>query len=73
MDTPVSSFTIPVTAQFGDRLEHQVSDQNVYQQGDSGAVCTLCGVWIIPAPLLSPGGRPCAACAAKIGYRRLRC
>jgi hypothetical protein len=65
---PPSAFTTPVTEQFGERLAHQVFDIQSAVQDD--LLRTMCGQLIVPAPLTSPVGAPCAACAEKIAHGR---
>lgn len=63
-----SPYTTPVTAQFGDRLAHEVSDRDVSEQNDRGAMRALCGEWIVPAPMMSPVGKPCPACMSNLDH-----
>jgi hypothetical protein len=57
--------TTPITDQFGARLEHQVHDHNVTRMAIGGPMTAVCGATITPAPMVSPEGKPCPACAAK--------
>jgi hypothetical protein len=68
-DVHGSPYTAPVTDQFGDRIAHQVFDQHMNPESIGGALRTVCGEWIIPAPLMAPIGNPCAVCSTKIGSR----
>jgi hypothetical protein len=52
--------TSPITAQFGARIEHKVTDDAfAASQGEYEA---MCGCVFLPAPLTAPPGRPCPAC-----------
>jgi hypothetical protein len=52
--------TSPITAQFGARIEHEVTDDAfAASQGEYEATC---GCVFLPAPLTTPPGRPCQAC-----------
>jgi hypothetical protein len=57
--------TTPITEQFGARLEHQVHDWSATRMAVGEPMTAVCGATIIPAPMVSPEGRPCPACAAK--------
>ncbi|OLT18595.1 hypothetical protein BJF78_00185 [Pseudonocardia sp. CNS-139] len=67
-----SHYTTPVTAQFGDRLAHEVSDRDVYERNDRGAMRALCGEWFVPAPMMSPVGKPCPACVSNLDHAAIR-
>jgi hypothetical protein len=51
---------IPMTAQFGAPVEHQVSD-DTFALG-RGKYQALCGQVFIPVAMAAPPGRPCPEC-----------
>jgi hypothetical protein len=57
-----SSQTTPVTSQLGDRLTHQILDLHVDPDSTGGFLRTMCGQWIIPAPMMSKLENPCPTC-----------
>jgi hypothetical protein len=60
--------TSPITAQFGARIEHEVTDDAfAASQGEYEAIC---GCVFVPAPLTAPPGRPCLACLGILAAAR---
>ena len=53
-------YTAPITAGFGVRVTHEVTDEAF--AADRGEYEALCGCVFIPAPLAAPPGRSCPAC-----------
>jgi len=53
-------YTAPITAGFGVRVAHEVTDE-AFAAGQ-GEYEALCGCVFIPAPLAAPPGRPCQEC-----------
>ncbi|MGH4007031.1 MAG: hypothetical protein ACRDTH_02495 [Pseudonocardiaceae bacterium] len=53
-------YTAPITAGFGVRVAHEVTDE-AFAAG-RGEYVALCGCIFVPAPLAAPPGRPCPAC-----------
>lgn len=62
-------YTTPVTAQFGDRLEHEVTDEDACA-ARRGEYPALCGVVVVAAPMIAEAGAPCPDCAAIIASHR---
>lgn len=62
-----SAHTTPVTSQFGERTTHQVFDQHTGDVADR--LPTVCGRWIVPAPMVAPLGMPCPVCVALVPAR----
>jgi hypothetical protein len=56
--------TTLVTSQFGEPVAHQVLDQR--GDVDNGRLRTVCGRWIVAAPMAAPLGKPCSACATLV-------
>lgn len=54
--------TAPITAQFGARVAHEVTDEAFATGRGKGNYEALCGCVFVPAPLVAPPGRPCPAC-----------
>jgi hypothetical protein len=52
--------TSPITAGFGIRVEHEVTNEAF--TASRGEYEALCGCVFLPAPLVAPPGRPCQAC-----------
>jgi hypothetical protein len=62
MKIMASPQTTPVASQFGDRLTHQILDLNINSDAGDGSLRTICGKWIIPAPMISDIERSCPIC-----------
>ncbi|MGH3569181.1 MAG: hypothetical protein ACRDRH_24790 [Pseudonocardia sp.] len=62
-------YTAPITAQFGDRLEHEVTDEDACA-ARRGEYPALCGVVFVAAPMIAEAGAPCPDCAAIIASHR---
>lgn len=60
--------TAPITAQFGTRVAHEVTDEAV--AAARGEYEALCGCVFVAAPLAAPAGRPCPACLGVIAAAR---
>jgi hypothetical protein len=56
--------TSPVTDQFGTGFAHQIFDAHATSQHHETHLRTVCGEYITAAPMISPVGPPCPACAA---------
>jgi hypothetical protein len=53
--------TSSITAQFGVRVAHEVTDE-AFAAGRDGEYRSLCGCLFVAAPLVAAPGRPCEAC-----------
>lgn len=53
-------YTAPITAGFGVRVAHEVTDEAF--AASRSEYKALCGCVFIPAPLAAPPGRPCQEC-----------
>jgi len=62
-------YTTPITAQFGDRLEHEVTDEDACA-ARRGEYSALCGAVFVAAPMIAEAGASCPDCAAIIASRR---
>ncbi len=65
-------YTSPMTAGFGVRVAHEVTDE-AFAAGRAagrGECEALCGVMFVPAPLVAPPGRPCPACLGILAAAR---
>ncbi len=61
-------YTTPITAQFGARVAHEVTDE-AFAAG-RGEYQALCGCVFVPAALAAPVGRPCPACLGILSASR---
>lgn len=62
-------WTTPVTDQFGEQLAHHVSDREAALP-THGAIRTVCGQFITPAPMSAPEGELCPRCAINLSLVR---
>ncbi len=62
-------YSTPITAQFGDRRMHEVTDDDACT-ARRGEYPALCGVMFIAAPMIVEAGAPCPDCAAILTARR---
>lgn len=61
-------YTLPITAQFGARVAHEVTDE-AFAAG-KGEYQALCGCVFVPAPMVAPTSRGCPACLGILSASR---
>ncbi|MGH3755527.1 MAG: hypothetical protein ACRDRP_23100 [Pseudonocardiaceae bacterium] len=65
-------YTTPMTAQFGVRAEHEVTDE-AFAAGRAagrGEYEAVCGVVFVPVPMDAPPGPPCPVCLSVVEAAR---
>lgn len=63
-------YTAPITAQFGVRVTHEVTDEAFAAGQRASEYEALCGCVFIPAPMVVPVGPPCPSCVAILAASR---
>ncbi len=61
--------TAPITAQFGARVAHEVTDE-AFAAAKRGEFQALCGCVFVAAPLIATPGRPCPKCLNVLAAHR---